>query len=368
MQAQTTYRPLALTIFSPASTLQRYLVMAALVIGGSIFVALSAQVRIHLSFTPVPITGQTFAVLTVGGLLGARLGATSLLLYMAEGCYGILWGSQTTGFKVFANGTLGWQVVSGPTGGYIIGFIVAAFVVGWLVEKNGFDRNPLTAAVALAIGNFVVYVPGLIWLDHSYQSNLPADKIPNLLSTGLYPFILGDFAKLLLAASILPLGWGLLRQLPGYKKAFPGLSGEVRTRDYRVPLAWGYLPIAAIIILSCFLPWGLAGDGKHLGVRLEEGQFALGAGLAALLLATLALTKRVPWEITRVGLFAAGAVAGFATFYQISRILEARSETFALSPLGIGLIVAALASVALASASLLDRKEDQAAPVAPAEA
>jgi Uncharacterized conserved protein len=107
MQAQTTYRPLALTIFSPASTLQRYLVMAALVIGGSIFVALSAQVRIHLSFTPVPITGQTFAVLTVGGLLGARLGATSLLLYMAEGCYGMLWGSHTTGFKVFSDGTLG---------------------------------------------------------------------------------------------------------------------------------------------------------------------------------------------------------------------------------------------------------------------
>ena len=76
----------------------------------------------------------------------------------------------------------------------------------------------------------------------------------------------------------------------------------------------------------------------------------------------------MPWEITRVGLFAAGAVAGFATFYQISKILEARSETFSLAPLGIGLIVAALASVALASASLLDRKEDQAAPVAPAEA
>jgi biotin transport system substrate-specific component len=359
MQAQTTYRPLALAIFSPASTLQRYLVMAALVIGGSIFVALSAQVRIHLSFTPVPITGQTFAVLTVGGLLGARLGATSLLLYMAEGCYGILWGSHTTGFKVFSDGTLGWQIISGPTGGYIVGFIVAAFVVGWLVER-GLDRNPLTAFVAMVAGNVTIYAFGAIWLDHKFPGHG--------LDFGVYPFILGDFAKLLLAASILPLGWGLLRQLPGYKKAFPGLSGEVHARDYRVPLAWVYLPIAAVIVLSCFLPWGLAGGGTHLGVRLEEGQFALGAGLAAILLSALALTKRVPWEITRVGLFAAGAVAGFATFYQISRILEARSETFALSPLAIGLIVAAVASVALASASLLDRKEDQAAPVAPAEA
>lgn len=359
MQAQTTYRPLALTIFSPTSTLQRYLVMAALVIGGSIFVALSAQLRIHLSFTPVPITGQTFAVLTVGGLLGARLGAASLLLYMAEGCYGMLWGSQTTGFKVFSDGTLGWQIVSGPTGGYIVGFIFAAFVVGWLVER-GLDRNPLTAAIAMFAGNITIYAFGVVWLDHKFPGHG--------LDFGVYPFILGDFAKLLLAASILPLGWGLLRQLPGYKKAFPELSGEVRARDYGVPLAWVYLPIAAVIILSCFLPWGLAGGGKHLGVRLEEGQFALGAGLAALLLSALALTKRVPWEITRVGLFAAGAVAGFATFYQISRILEARSETFALSPLGIGLIVAAIASVALASASLLDRKEDQAAPVAAAEA
>jgi biotin transport system substrate-specific component len=388
MQAQTTYRPLALAIFSPASTLQRYLLMAALVIGGSIFVALSAQVRIHLSFTPVPITGQTFAVLAVGGLLGARLGAASLLLYLAEGCYGMLWGSQTTGFKVFSNGTLGWEIVSGPTGGYIIGFIFAAFVVGWLTEKNGFDRNPLTAAVALAIGNFVVYVPGLIWLDHWYQSNLPADKVPNLLSTGLYPFILGDFAKLLLAASILPLGWGLLRQVPGYKKAFPDLSGEVRTRDYRVPLAWIYLPIAAAIVIGVILPWhspeavqGAASADNSLtihfsklgtldlgGVDIAARWVTLAAALIAAAIAGLALTRRVPWEITRVGLFAAGAVAGFATFYQISRILEARSETFALSPLGIGLIIAALASVALASASLLDREEDQAASVVPTEA
>ena len=88
----------------------------------------------------------------------------------------------------------------------------------------------------------------------------------------------------------------------------------------------------------------------------------------ALLLSGLALTKLVPWEITRVGLFACGAVAGFASFYQVSKILEARSETFSLAPLGVGLIIAGLASVALASASLLDRREDQAAPVAPAEA
>ncbi len=378
MQAQTTYRPLALAIFSPASTLQRYLLMAALVIGGSIFVALSAQIRIHLSFTPVPITGQTFAVLTVGGLLGARLGATSLLLYMAEGCYGILWGSHTTGFKVFSDGTLGWQIISGPTGGYIVGFIFAAFVVGWLTEQ-GLDRNPLTAAIAMFAGNVTIYVFGLIWLDHKFPGHG--------LDYGLYPFILGDFAKLLLAASILPLGWGLLRQLPGYKKAFPDLSGEVHARDYRVPLAWVYLPIVAAIVIGVILPWHnpetVAGAASDNTLTLEFSKFGtldlggvgiaarwvtLSAALIAGAIAGLALTKRVPWEITRVGLFACGAVAGFASFYQVSKILEARSETFSLAPLGIGLIIAGLASVALASASLLDRKEDQAAPVAPAEA
>jgi biotin transport system substrate-specific component len=359
MQAQTTYRPLALAIFSPASTLQRYLLMAALVIGGSIFVALSAQVRIHLSFTPVPITGQTFAVLTVGGLLGARLGAASLLLYLAEGCYGMLWGSQTTGFKVFSDGTLGWQIVSGPTGGYIVGFIAAAFIVGWLVER-GLDRNPITAFAAMVAGNVTIYAFGVVWLDHKFPGHG--------LDFGVYPFILGDFAKALLAASILPLGWGLLRQVPGYKKAFPDLSGEVHARDYRVPLAWVYLPIAAVVVLGCVLPWGQASGGKDMGVTIEAGQFAIGAGVVALLLSGLALTKLVPWEITRVGLFAAGAVAGFASFYQVSKILEARSETFSLAPLGVGLIIAALASVALASASLLDRQEDQAEPVAPAVA
>lgn len=359
MQAQTTYRPLALAIFSPASTLQRYLLMAALVIGGSIFVALAAQVRIHLNFTPVPITGQTFAVLTVGGLLGARLGALSLILYLAEGCYGMLWGARDQGFGVFSDGTSGWQILEGPTGGYIIGFIIAAFVVGWLTER-GLDRNPITATIAMFCGNVALYVPGLLWLDHKFPGKA--------LEFGLYPFILGDFAKLLLAASIVPLGWGLLRQLPGYKAAFPALSGEVRTRDYRLPLGWVYLPIAAFVVAGCLLPWGTPDNGKHMGVSIEPGQFALAAAMMAMALSALALTKRVPWEITRVGLFACGAFGGFASFFQVSEILEARDETFALAPLGIGLIASALASVALASASLLDRKEDQTPAIAAAEA
>jgi biotin transport system substrate-specific component len=358
MQAQTTYRPLALTVFTPASSLQRYLYMAALVIGGSLLVAACAQVEITLPFTPVPITGQTFAVLTVGGLLGARLGAASLILYLAEGCYGMLWGAKDTGLHFFADGKFGWQIVEGPTGGYIIGFIIAAFVVGWLTER-GLDRNPITATIAMFVGNVAIYVPGLLWLDHKFPGKA--------LEFGLYPFILGDAAKLLLAAGIVPLAWGLLRQLPGYKKAFPELSGEMQTRDYRVPLGWVYAPIAALVVIGCLLPWGTEASGKHSGITIEAGQYAMVAAVTALVLSAVALSKRVPWEITRVGLFACGAVGGFASFYQVSQILEARSETFSLAPLGVGLIMAALASAALASASLLDRKEDQRAPLASAE-
>jgi biotin transport system substrate-specific component len=375
MQAQTTYRPLALTVFTPASTLQRYLFMAALVIGGSLLVAACAQIEIVLPFTPVPITGQTFAVLTVGGLLGARLGAASLLLYLAEGCYGMLWGAKDTGLHFFAEGNHGWAIVEGPTGGYIVGFIIAAFVVGWLAER-GLDRNPMTMWMAMLIGNIAIYVPGVLWLDHKFPGKG--------FEYGLYPFILGDFAKLMLAAGIVPLAWGVLRQLPGYKKAFPELSGEVKTRDYRVPLGWVYLPIAALILVGVALPWhgpqtasGASDVTVHItslgtanigSLSVAARWITLGAAIVAIALSAIALTKRVPWEITRVGLFACGAVAGFASFYQMSRILEERSETFALSPLGVGLILTGVASVALASASLLDRKEDQQPALSPVDA
>jgi hypothetical protein len=114
------------------------------------------------------------------------------------------------------------------------------------------------------------------------------------------------------------------------------------------------------------LPWGVPGGGKDIGLTLETGQFAVGAGVVAIALSTVAFGKRLPWEITRVALFACGAVAGFASFHQVAHILEARDETFALSPLGVGLIISCLASVALASASLLDRGEDSAATSATA--
>jgi biotin transport system substrate-specific component len=339
------------TAIAPVTGLRRYLVMAFLVAAGSALVAACAQIKVNLAFTPVPITGQTFAVLTVGGLLGARLGAASLALYMVEGVFGVLWGDQSEGFKVFSDGTFGWRILAGPTGGYIVGFVAAAYIVGWLTER-GFDRNPFTATVAMAVGNVTLYVPGLIWLDHHFPGKA--------FDYGLYPFILGDSAKLLLAAAVLPTGWALIRFLPGYRKAFPSLSGELRTQGYRLPLAWLYIPLSTLVIVGALLPWGEVGGGTQSGINFEQGQFAIAAAGVCVLLSLIALTRVVPWELIRVGQFACGAVAAFAVFFQLADILEARNEAFSFSPLGIGLIVAALGSVAIAAASLLDRNEDQA--------
>lgn len=347
MRAET-YESLLPTVLAPSSRLTRYLAMALLVAAGSAFVAGAAQVRISLPFTPVPITGQTFAVLTVGGLLGSRLGAAALLLYMAEGCVGLLWASREDGFKVFAGGANGWEVIAGPTGGYIIGFVVAAFVVGWLSER-GFDRNPLSAVVAMASGNVIVYVFGLPWLDHFFPGQA--------LEFGLYPFVLGDSAKLLLAASILPAGWAVLRYVPGYESALPALSGELRAREYRLPLPWLYLAVGAVVVLGAVLPWGLTGGGSDPGIEMRAGVVALAAGLSAVALSLVALTRLVPWELMRIGQFAAGAVAGYAAFFQVADILEA-SDDFAIGDLGAGLFLAALASVLLVALSLLDRPQE----------
>jgi hypothetical protein len=239
--------------------------------------------------------------------------------------------------------------VAGPTGGYIVGFVIAAYVVGWLTER-GFDRNPLTATVAMMAGNIILYVPGLIWLDHHFPGKA--------FEFGLYPFILGDSFKLLLAASVLPAGWALLRHVPGYKDVYPALSGELKARDYRLPLAWVYLPLAALLAIGVVLPWGIPGGGTETGLNMEPGQIAFAAAAGAMVLGLVALVNIVPWELIRLGEFGCAAAAGYATFFHLADILEARNEAFALDPLGAGLIVAALAAVALAGASLLDRREE----------
>jgi biotin transporter BioY len=145
----------------------------------------------------VPITGQTFAVLVTGALLGSRRGALSQLSYLAIGATGIP-------FWFALGGPPGIARLVGPTGGYLIGFVAVAFVVGWLAER-GWDRRVWTAALAMLAGESVLYVFGLLWLVHF----VPVDKV---LQVGLYPFVIGDLVKLAAAALILPSGWLLLRR------------------------------------------------------------------------------------------------------------------------------------------------------------
>lgn len=173
-----------------------FLYEALLALGGSAFVALMARVSIPLPFSPVPITGQTFAVLLVGTLLGSVRGATALGLYL-------LWGAL--GLPVFAGGRGGIVHILGPTGGYLLGFVAAAYTVGLLAQR-GWDRRPWTCALSMAVGNALIYILGLPWL----AGYVGPDKV---LRLGLLPFIPGDLLKVLAAVIILPSGWKLLRAL-----------------------------------------------------------------------------------------------------------------------------------------------------------
>ncbi len=166
---------------------------AMLVVAGSVFISLLARVAIPLPFSPVPITGQTFAVLLVGALLGSRRGGLVVLLYLLEG---------VAGLPFFAGGAGGPARLAGPTGGYLIGFVVAAFAVGLLAER-GWDRRVWSTAAAMLVGNTIIYAFGLLWLERF----VGAGKV---LSLGLLPFIPGDLLKLGLAAVSLPAGWKLL--------------------------------------------------------------------------------------------------------------------------------------------------------------
>lgn len=173
---------------------------ALAVVGFAVLTALLAQVRIGLGFTPVPITGQTLAVLLAGTTLGSRRGALSMGLYWLIG--------MVVPFGWYSNATHGWKVASGDTAGYLFGFIVAAFVVGLLAER-GQDRNPLTSLTAMLFGTFVVYVFGVAWLAH--KLNVPVfDGDQNALTMGVVPFIAGDIVKLVIAGAVGPSAWRLV--------------------------------------------------------------------------------------------------------------------------------------------------------------
>ncbi len=180
-------------ILRPCGKTQARLYDTAVILCGSLLIALAAQAKIVLPFSPVPITGQTFAVLMLGALLGARRGALCVLVYLAEGALGL---------PVFAGG-VGVAALVGPTAGYLAGFVAAACLVGLLAER-GWDRRVGTTILAMVLGNITIHVFGVVWL--SFLMGVKA-----AMAVGTYPFIIGDILKILLAAAILPAGWRLLR-------------------------------------------------------------------------------------------------------------------------------------------------------------
>jgi biotin transport system substrate-specific component len=164
----------------------------ALVVGGAGFVGLSAQLAIPLPFTPVPLSLQTFSVLLTVAVLGSTRGLVSMALYAVAGMAGLPW---------FAQQQSGWAF---PSFGYVVGFVMAALVVGKLAER-GADRTPLRAVGLLVLGNLAIYavgVPGLMMFA--------GVSLPQALALGVVPFLIGDAIKVAVAAALLPATWKLV--------------------------------------------------------------------------------------------------------------------------------------------------------------
>jgi biotin transport system substrate-specific component len=176
-----------------------------LVVGFACLTALLAQVRVNLSFTPVPITGQTLGVLLAGTSLGLRRGGASQLLYWVAGIFmPVAWyANDQTGSSIRE----GWNVATGTTAGYLFGFVVAAVAIGYLAEQ-GQDRTLMTSVPAMLTGTAIIYVFGAAWLAHDLAIPV-ATGDTNALALGVTPFLLGDLIKLVLAGLFTPLAWRL---------------------------------------------------------------------------------------------------------------------------------------------------------------
>ena len=180
--------------------LLRLAAQLVLVLAGSMLLAASAQFKMVIPFSPVPITGQTLVVLMIGLAYGSRLGAVTVLAYIFAGLRGL---------PVFAGGTSGWVVMAGPSGGYLVGFLAAVFVMGLLAER-GMGRNILSTALAMLAGNMVIYLFGYAWL----ASLIGPGKA---FVFGVQPFLWGDAIKLVVAACLMPVAWRAVKAMTGGK-------------------------------------------------------------------------------------------------------------------------------------------------------
>ena len=185
---------------APATLVPRYglLTDALLVTAGTGLVAAAAQISVKLPFTPVPITGQTFAVLLVGASLGTIRGFSSLFLYLWLG---------VAGAPIYAHHDHGWAVLTSASGGYLVGFVLAAAVTGYLAERR-WDRRLSSSIGSMLTGNVIVYLVGLPWLAVVLGTDLNTT-----LEDGLYPFVPGDIFKLYLAAALLPGAWRVVERV-----------------------------------------------------------------------------------------------------------------------------------------------------------
>ena len=179
----------------PAGT--RVMTDIAAVLGGSLLVVLCTQIRIPLPFTPVPITGQTFAVLLLPALLGGWRGPAAVAAYLLQGAFGL---------PFFAGGGAGWATLAGPTGGYLVGFFAAAVLIPAIIGPGA--AGPARVVAALVAGNVAVYLFGVPWLNRFVDGNLVT-----AIHLGLTPFLIGDAIKLL-AAALVVVAAGSTRRLP----------------------------------------------------------------------------------------------------------------------------------------------------------
>ncbi len=183
-------------VFLPRATIAQNVL---LVIAGSLFTALCAQISVPLPFSPVPVTGQTFAVLLLGAVLGARRSAAALVLYLAEGAAGL---------PVFAPfGLPGLARLAGPTGGYLLALPVAAFLLGWLVERFAGRRAWWRWLGAVLAAEAVIFAAGVGWLKLTTQTTWAG-----ALGLGLLPFLPGELFKAALVAASLPASWWALER------------------------------------------------------------------------------------------------------------------------------------------------------------
>jgi biotin transport system substrate-specific component len=166
-----------------------------LIVASSLLLAALAQIEIRLPFTPVPITGQTFGVLLIGAALGSKRGVAALLLYFVEGGLGL---------PFFAGGGSGLSIFTGATAGYLVGFVIAAYVIGLLAER-GLERSIRTSIIPFFVGTIIIYVCGVAWLA------IVLGGLGKALMAGVLPFLIGDAIKLIAASLALPAAWKLVK-------------------------------------------------------------------------------------------------------------------------------------------------------------